>query len=141
MRFRFDRDAANFVARRPILRMILANYTGVQPSKLAFTYSPFGKPALDRNVYNLRFSSSHSGELAVYAVSRGRVVGGDIERFQQTLLEVPNITKSFFSKDKSHLSRYRHPSERRGVPAFVDPVGSPWKSGWHWNRQPPIAGD
>jgi 4'-phosphopantetheinyl transferase len=64
------------------LRMILANYTGVQPSKLAFTHSRFGKPALDRNVYNLRFSSSHSGELAVYAVSRGRVVGVDIERFQ-----------------------------------------------------------
>jgi 4'-phosphopantetheinyl transferase len=82
MRFRFDRDAANFVAWRAILRMILANYTGVQPSKLAFTHSRFGKPALDRNVYNLRFSSSHSGELAVYAVSRGRVVGVDIERFQ-----------------------------------------------------------
>ncbi len=27
-RFRFDRDAANFVARRGILRLILATYTG-----------------------------------------------------------------------------------------------------------------
>lgn len=98
MRFRFDRDAANFVARRALLRMILANYMGVQPSKLAFTYSPFGKPALDQNVYSLRFSLSHSGELAVYAVSRGREIGVDIERFQQTSLEVSTIAESFFSE-------------------------------------------
>jgi 4'-phosphopantetheinyl transferase len=98
MRFRFDRDAANFVARRGLLRMILANYTGMQPSQLAFTYSPFGKPALDRNVYGLRFSLSHSGELAVYAVSRGRDIGVDIERLQQTILEVPTIAESFFSE-------------------------------------------
>jgi phosphopantetheinyl transferase len=98
MRFRFDRDAANFVVRRALLRIILANYTGIQPSKLTFTYSPFGKPALDQNVYSLRFSLSHSGELAVYAVSRGRDIGVDIERLQQTILEVPMIAEPFFSE-------------------------------------------
>src|SRR5215467_12365282 len=67
-RFRFDRDAANFVARRGILRLILAGYTRVAPARLRFNYSEFGKPALD-SCCDIRFSASHSDQVAVYAVA------------------------------------------------------------------------
>ena len=98
--FRFDRDAANFVARRGILRLILSSYTGVPPSQLTFSYSQFGKPALDGRFCDTRFSMSHSGELAVYAVARRRDVGVDIEHLRQRPLEISRLAGSFFSESQ-----------------------------------------
>jgi 4'-phosphopantetheinyl transferase len=100
LRFRSDRDAGNFVARRGLLRMILATYTGVPPSQLTFTYSLLGKPALNGCLYDLRFSLSQSGELAVYAVARRRNIGVDLEPLQQIDLQIPGIAKSFFSEEQ-----------------------------------------
>ena len=97
-RFRFDRDAANFVARRGILRLILATYTGVSPSQLIFSYNQFGKPALDGRFCDTRFSVSHSGELAVYAFARRRDLGVDVEHLGQRPLEISRIAGSFFSE-------------------------------------------
>jgi 4'-phosphopantetheinyl transferase len=94
-RFRFDRDAANFVARHGILRLILATYTGVPPSQLSFTHNQFGKPALD-GCGNIRFSLSKSGEFAVYAVARSRDLGVDLEHFGQRPLEISSIAGSCF---------------------------------------------
>jgi 4'-phosphopantetheinyl transferase len=100
LRFRFDRDAGNFVARRGILRLILATYTGVPPSQLSFTYSQFGKPALDGRFGNIRFNLSHSGELGVYAVSHRRALGVDLEHLRQGPLEISRIARSFFSESQ-----------------------------------------
>jgi len=94
--FRFDRDAAHFVARRGILRMILATYTGMSPSQLSFTHNRFGKPALAGLCSNIQFSLSHSGDLAVYAVARERHLGVDLEHLQQGPLEIASIAGSFF---------------------------------------------
>jgi 4'-phosphopantetheinyl transferase len=100
LRFRFDGDAASFVARRGILRLILASYTGVPPSQLTFSYSQVGRPALDGCFFDTRFSMSHSGELAVYAVAHRRDVGVDLERLRQRPLEISRIAGSFFSENQ-----------------------------------------
>jgi 4'-phosphopantetheinyl transferase len=94
--FRFERDAVRFVARRGILRLILATYIGVSPSQLSFTHNHFGKPALAGLSSNIHFSSSHSGDLAVYAVARERDLGVDLEHLQQGPLEIASIAGSFF---------------------------------------------
>jgi 4'-phosphopantetheinyl transferase len=96
-RFRFARDAANFVARRGILRLILATYTGALPSKLSFTYNQFGKPAID-GCCNIRFNMSKSGGFAVYAVARQRDLGVDLEQFGRTPLEMSSVAGSFFGE-------------------------------------------
>jgi len=44
LRFRFDREAATFVARHGILRLLLAIYTGVSPSQLTFSYGSLENP-------------------------------------------------------------------------------------------------
>jgi phosphopantetheinyl transferase len=98
LRFRLDRDAANFVARRGILRLLLAIYTGVSPSQLTLSYGQFGKPALDGCSFDTRFSVSQSGELAVYAVARRRALGVDLEHLRQKPLEISRIAGSFFSE-------------------------------------------
>jgi phosphopantetheinyl transferase len=95
-RYRFDCDAANFVARHGILRMLLAAYTGAPPAQLSFTHNQYGKPALDRNFSDLRFSISQSGQLAVYAIARLREVGVDVEHLQQESLDFEGIARSFF---------------------------------------------
>jgi 4'-phosphopantetheinyl transferase len=97
-RFRFDRDAAHFVARHGILRLILATYTGMPPSQLSFTYTQLGKPTIDGCFYETRFSLSQSGELAAYAVARRRDLGIDLEHLRQTGLEIPRIAGLFFSE-------------------------------------------
>jgi 4'-phosphopantetheinyl transferase len=63
--FHSDREAAMFVARRGIMRLILATYTGILPADIKFAYNQFGKPALESRVHDVRFSVSQSGDLAI----------------------------------------------------------------------------
>jgi len=48
-RYRFPRDQARFVARRGLLRQILACYLDDDPGALRFSASAHGKPRLDRH--------------------------------------------------------------------------------------------
>ena len=81
-RFRFPRDAARFVVGRGSLRMILGAGLNVDPARICFVYDAHGKPELaepfDRE--GLCFNLSHSEDMAICAVVRGRRIGVDIER-------------------------------------------------------------
>jgi 4'-phosphopantetheinyl transferase len=79
-RFVFERDAARYIIGRATLRQILGAYLAVAPEHIAFSYGPHGKPALAFPREPLTFNASHSGELALYAVSWGRRVGVDVEQ-------------------------------------------------------------
>jgi 4'-phosphopantetheinyl transferase len=81
-RLRFEADRGRFVASHAALRRILASYLGATPASLAFGEGPQGKPFLDAPAHgqSLHFSLSHSSDLALVAVSRGRRVGVDVER-------------------------------------------------------------
>jgi 4'-phosphopantetheinyl transferase len=68
------------------LRVVLGEVTGTAPEDLLFERrcghcggSGHGKPRLAGRS-ELDFSLSHSGELALIAVARGRLVGADVER-------------------------------------------------------------
>jgi phosphopantetheinyl transferase len=69
---------------RGMLRALLARYADRDPRALHFVLGPHGKPALLTEAgdpaKDLRFSLSHSGGLALVAVSSEREVGVDIER-------------------------------------------------------------
>ena len=79
-RYQFEYLQQSFIVARGILRCLLARYMGLQPDQLAFVYLREGKPQLsekfDRQVF---FNLSHSKELVLYAFSRSRKVGIDIE--------------------------------------------------------------
>jgi phosphopantetheinyl transferase len=91
-----ERERVLWARARGVLRALLGRYLGRDPRTLEFVLGPHGKPALlpgglepgpDAAAAgaaraagpDLRFNLSHSGTLALYAVTVGREVGVDIE--------------------------------------------------------------
>src|ERR1039458_6311793 len=79
--FRFDRDRHRWEASHVLLRTVLARYLHLSPDKLVLDSRPTARPVLrwPPNSEWLRFSLSHSGELAIVAVAKDQEVGVDIE--------------------------------------------------------------
>lgn len=97
-RFHFPRDREHFVVARGVLRAILARYLNTEPGRLSFCYSAYGKPALLKEASGdaLRFNLSHSHGLALYAVTRDRELGIDVEHLRPHLAD-RQIAERFFS--------------------------------------------
>lgn len=106
-RYRFTRDRQRFVAARSFLRRTLAEYLSIGPREISFVYEPFGKPRLSHDVMDeiVEFNLSHSGGLAVLAVTRGVAVGVDVEQVLH-VSEWRGIASRFFSAyENATLSR------------------------------------
>jgi 4'-phosphopantetheinyl transferase len=101
MRYYRPVDRDRFIVGRGILRKIISAYLAIQPCQLRFTYNDYGKPAVsdDQNDCALNFNLSHSAKLILYAVTRGRVVGIDIEYIREDFATL-EIAEDFFSKDE-----------------------------------------
>jgi 4'-phosphopantetheinyl transferase len=91
-RFHFDKHRRYFIAARGILRELLGRYLDKPPAAIEFSYNPYGKPAVEGIYFNL----SHSDNMALYAVSRAREVGVDIERINPAFAE-EQIPEQYFS--------------------------------------------
>ena len=94
-RFRLERDRRRFVVARARLRQLLAERLAASPESIALVYGPHGKPALAQG--SLRFNVSHSGELALYAFSRDREVGIDVEAVRD-VPEAERIARRWFAE-------------------------------------------
>lgn len=80
------------------LRRILGAYLDLGPEELVFVTNDFGKPDLDRSATTraIAFNLTHSGDLAVVAVTSGAAVGVDIERWHGRIGHL-EIAERFFS--------------------------------------------
>jgi 4'-phosphopantetheinyl transferase len=98
-RFHFERDKNRFVSARGMLRKILGSYLGMDPYELRFEYTFYGKPtlAIKTGYDTLRFNLSHSEAFALYAVTRDRNIGIDLEHIRHDA-SVDQIAQRFFSK-------------------------------------------
>ena len=86
---RFERLHGSEVGRRWLvsrgaLREILAAELGVSPASVKLQLGEHGRPRLKPGTHpsEIDFNLSHSGELALVAVGRGRRVGIDVERLR-----------------------------------------------------------
>jgi 4'-phosphopantetheinyl transferase len=97
-RYRFARDRHRYIVRRLVLRKLLAGYLEAAPEKIQFAYGPAGKPFLAKQFENaqLSFSLSQSDEFAVYAFTRSRSIGVDIERIRPDIID-EFVAERFFS--------------------------------------------
>lgn len=105
-RFHFARDREHFIVARGVLRAILGCYLNRVPECLSFCYGSHGKPALagKSDGETIRFNVSHSHGVALYAVTRGREVGIDLERIRFDLA-VAEIAERFFSRREVAMLR------------------------------------
>jgi len=110
-RFHFERDRRRFIAARGQMRMILAGYVGVSARALIFSYGARGKPFLREplEAEALKFNLSHSGELALLAVTRDRDIGVDLEEVR------------FLDDDESIAERFFSPRENAALRAVRQP--------------------
>lgn len=72
--------AGRWTASRRALRRVLAEYLGQDPAEIEIVVEENGKPRLADK--ELEFNLSHSGELALIAVSGERPVGVDVEKVE-----------------------------------------------------------
>ena len=105
-RFYFRRDREHFIVARGVLRALLGFYLNKAPGCLSFRYSSHGKPALawESGGDPVRFNLSHSHGVALYAVTRGREVGIDLEYIRSDLA-VEQIAERFFSRREIAMLR------------------------------------
>jgi 4'-phosphopantetheinyl transferase len=101
MRYHRATDRDRFIVGRGVLKRIISTYLALSPGELRFTYNEYGKPAVseDQNDRAINFNLSHSGELALYAITKRRGVGIDIEYIREDFATL-EIAEHFFSKDE-----------------------------------------
>ena len=131
-RFHFEQDRKRFIVGLGILRTILGRYLSVQPSELRFCYGKNGKPRLTDTSGNqiVYFNMSRSGGLALYAFTRDREIGVDIE-YIHDLSEMDQIAKRFFSFGENNVFRELPESKKKEAffrcwtckEAFIKAVG------------------
>lgn len=92
-RFKFDQHRQRFIAGREFLRSLLARYLNCDPKILEFHYGSHGKPFLRDS--SIQFNLAHSQHLALYAVTRDRAVGIDIEQVR-AVDQLENLVQRFF---------------------------------------------
>jgi 4'-phosphopantetheinyl transferase len=98
----FEKHWRHFIAARGILRTILGEYMSIGAGEVQFTYGLKGKPALHRSCGDdtLCFNLSHSHEFVIYAVTRSREIGVDLEYFRH-ITDIEQIAKRFFSSTEN----------------------------------------
>ncbi|MCX5366495.1 4'-phosphopantetheinyl transferase superfamily protein [Streptomyces sp. NBC_00124] len=110
-RCRFAADRRRFVVAHGALRRILSGYLDVLPEELRLERGRHGKPRLADSP-GLRFNLSHSGELALVAVTRHAEVGVDVDRLRPGLPVEPFAERFFPASDARFVAAAAGPTER-----------------------------
>ena len=102
---------ARFRAAHIALRGILGHYLGCSPDALGFRTDSLGKPALTTEC-DLRFNLSHSEDIAVVGVGRGRELGVDVERVPSATLVDETEQLVFTDRERLRLAATPEPARR-----------------------------
>ena len=112
-RFRQPEDRDHFIVARGLLRVMLGHYLGREPTHVQFHYGLNGKPELagESEIDIVRFSLSHSHGKALYAFTRGRAVGIDLEELRPHPTD-EQIARHYFSPGENETLRNLPPGDR-----------------------------
>ena len=114
-RFHFAHHAADFVANRARLRILLGQYLEIMPRDLTFTYSHTGKPELLSACGEIAFNLSHTDGLALVAMTRNGRLGVDIEKMNAANDSL-DLARSYFSAHElQELYAYPNPAEQQAA--------------------------
>jgi 4'-phosphopantetheinyl transferase len=105
-RFHNNKDASRYIWHHSTLRQVLCQYLNIQPQKIIFQHNPLGKPSLieELNPNKLSFNMSHSGDIALIALTSNRQIGIDVELIK-SIPDMSRMVELYFSK--SEIKCYR----------------------------------
>lgn len=93
-----------YITARAQLRTLLGSKLGKSPESLEIATGPHGKPVLARHP-ELRFNISHTGDLAIVAISETHEVGVDVESLARTV-DHDALAKKYFSEmERNHFAQ------------------------------------
>jgi 4'-phosphopantetheinyl transferase len=99
-KFHFEANCRRYVVGRSMLRMLVGHCLGTPADRLRFEYGEAGKPSVAAGVLPpLQFNVSHSREIVLIALARGRALGIDVEQIR-TRVAVDQIAARFFSANE-----------------------------------------
>lgn len=112
-RLRFPQDRLRWVRARAALRGVLGRHLDCPPERVEFAYGAHGKPRLAaaRDHARLRFNLSHSGGVALLAVTGGMDVGVDVELIR-TDFDTQALALAVFASDERDCLRSASPEAR-----------------------------
>jgi 4'-phosphopantetheinyl transferase len=104
-KLRHDTTRQRFVAARGILRLLLAQYLNCDARDLGFTYGVNGKPRLQSlsSDLPLEFNLTHSGDLALYALTLEHPLGIDLEQIRPDCNYLAIAQRFFTAQEVSGL--------------------------------------
>jgi len=114
-RFYFPEHGSRFRAAHGMLRDILARYLGMPVAAVPIETDPHGKPRLAAGAGGepaLCFNLSHSGPMALIALTRQAQVGVDVEQVRP-LLDAMSIAERHFAPAEHALLRGLAPDQGR----------------------------
>lgn len=113
-RFKVEDARRAFIVSRSFLRTILGDALGCPPQTLRFGVGAHGKPFLAgaHAESGIEFNVSHSGQVFLYAVSRGRPVGVDVECKREGLA-VKELARRYFAPAEARLLLEEAPADER----------------------------
>ena len=104
---------------RAVLRLILARCLDCDAAEIVFRAGAHGKPELQHPAPGgLHFNTSHSGDYAVFAVTRAGAIGVDIERVNEQRPRLDEIVARYFATGEQDAWRALPETER--VRGFFD---------------------
>jgi 4'-phosphopantetheinyl transferase len=112
-KFHSAKDRAYYISSHAGLRRILGEHLGADPASLEFTFNAAGKPELADE--DLQFNLSHSGDIALVAVTRDSEIGVDIEKVRP-IQERDLVAKCFFAPGE--VQRYHQLEEEWKATGF-----------------------
>jgi len=130
-RFLREEDGRRWAASRGILRALLGAYLDADPHALGFAEGPHGKPRLatpapaaaaggsmrgggeSTDAARLRFNLSHSGDVALYAVTTDREVGVDVELPRRPVEHVAIARRILGDAEAERLAALEPPGRER----------------------------
>lgn len=94
-RSRLEKLQRSYALSRGALRVLLGHYLGCLPNEIELASGPKGKPGL-QSPSRLKFNTSHSGQMALYAFTLDCEIGVDVEKIRE-LDDSESIAARFFS--------------------------------------------
>jgi 4'-phosphopantetheinyl transferase len=99
-RFVFERHRFRYIRARAALRALLGWHLQTPPALVRLGVAPGGKPFLADTNASLYFNVSHSGDLALIAMTKGGEVGIDLEAVRPRADDWVALARRYFASEE-----------------------------------------